>query len=90
MTATGTIFVETIQTARRLLGMEFKVRRPLECPFSRDEPDWAGDWTECVVQEEGVCVEVGKVRMGLPEYCPLRKGSISVTMEKITKRGGKG
>jgi hypothetical protein len=70
--------------------MEFRVRRPLECPFSRDEPCWGDDWLECVVLEDGVCVEVGKVRLDLPCHCPLRGGGITVKMDKITKQGDKG
>lgn len=60
--------------------MEFRVRRPMECPFSREEPDWGDDWLECVVLEEGMCVDAGKVILGLPGHCPLRSGSITVKM----------
>jgi len=65
--------------------MDFKVTRPIECPFSREERGWNGDaggWLECVVPEGTVCVDCGDRRGPLPEYCPLRSGSITVSMEK--------
>jgi hypothetical protein len=58
--------------------MEFKVSRPMECPFCVDELDCTSWFMQCSILEEGVCIESNKVRLGLPEHCPLRSGSVTV------------